>query len=123
MTRTFAAVALVLTAIAGSAPIADAQTTDLIVPGHPRVSEVDRRLLNQQKRVNHGVGDGAINGAQAARDESRDGRIARELSADQAAHGGHITQAEQNQLNRQLNRNSNAIHRQAHPAQVPPPAQ
>jgi len=87
---------------------------DEIVPGHPRVSEIDRRLEWQQHREAAGANGGQINGRQEARDAGTDARVARQLSRDEAAHGGHITQGEQHQLNHELNRNSGRIYRQRH---------
>ena len=87
---------------------------DEIVPGHPRVSEIDGRLERQQGRTAAGVKDGQINAQQEARDARADSRVARQLSRDEAANGGHITKGEQRQLNHELNRNSGRIHRQRH---------
>lgn len=89
-----------------------AQTSDPTIPGHPRVNEVDQRLENQQNRINSGVASGKISAKKEARDAARDNRVSQELSADQAKNGGHITRAEQRQLNRQLNRNSGDIAKQ-----------
>jgi hypothetical protein len=87
---------------------------DEIVPGHPRVSEIDRRLERQQNRTAAGVKDSQIGGRQEARDTRADTRVARQLSRDEAANGGHITKGEQRQLNHELNRNSGRIYRQRH---------
>lgn len=83
-------------------------------PGHPRVNEVQGRIDRQQERIDQGVRQGQITPGQAGRDERRDARVERQLHRDEAAHGGHITKREQARLNRELNRNSNAIHRQRH---------
>jgi opacity protein-like surface antigen len=96
--------------VTGVATAASAQTvTDTQVPGHPRINEVDQRLQNQQNRIDQGVANGQINAKQEARDEARDAKVSQELSADEAKHNGHITKAEQNKMNRQLNRNSEKI--------------
>ncbi len=102
-----AAVAL---AVALSGP-AFAQATD---PDHPRVNEIQGRIDNQENRVNQGIGQGQVNGKQAARDDARDARVERQLQRDEARHGGHITKREQAHLNRELNRNSRAIYDQRH---------
>ena len=60
---------------------------DEIVPGHPRVSEIDRRLQWQQNRTDAGVKDGQINAKREARDGNADSRVARQVSKDEAAHG------------------------------------
>ena len=84
------------------------------IPDHPRVNEVNRRLDNQQNRIQRGLANGTLNGRQAARDERHIANIAQRESADEAKHGGHLTQGEQNRLNRAENRNSRRIYRQAH---------
>jgi hypothetical protein len=82
------------------------------VPGHPRENEVNTRLEDQQKRTDAGVAKGQINARQAARDSTRDAKVAREESRDEAKHDGHITKAEQAKMNRQLNKDSKDIHDQ-----------
>lgn len=106
----FASLALAAVLMSGSAM---AQTaTDPTVPGHPRVNEVDQRLENQQSRINNGVKDGQLNAKEVTRDENVDNRVSRQLANDEAKHKGHITKAEQNQMNKELNNNSRRIHHQ-----------
>jgi hypothetical protein len=94
-------------AMAQAAPQAD-------VPGHPRVNEVNDRLDNQQNRINNGVANGTMTQKQAARDETHDANIARRESVDEAKHNGHLTKAEQKNLNHSENRNSGHIYKQKH---------
>ncbi len=82
------------------------------IPGHPRINQVDKRLENQQDRINKGVADGQINAKQESRDETSLQNKEQKLSADEAKNGGHITKAEQKSLNKGLNKNSKRIHRQ-----------
>lgn len=84
------------------------------VPGHPAVNEVDQRLLNQQRRTDTGAAQGQIGGRGVAVDSAADARVGRQLSRDEARHGGHITRAEYRRLNRELNHNSRRIYRQRH---------
>lgn len=98
-----------LCAILGTT-MANAQT----VPDHPRVNEVNQRLDNQQERIDNGLKNGTMTGKQAARDEARDANIAKRESVDEAKHGGHLTKAEQNRLNKSLNKNSKRIYNQKH---------
>lgn len=84
------------------------------VPDHPRVNEVNQRLDNQQNRINQGVTNGTMTEKQAARDEAHDANIAKRESVDEAKHGGHLTKAEQNHLNKSLNKNSRHIYKQKH---------
>jgi hypothetical protein len=100
--------------LASGAAMAQTATTpsDPTIPGHPRVNEVDQRLENQQQRIDAGVADGQINAKQEARDQAKDAKVSQQLSADQAKNGGHITKAEQKQMNKELNHNSKRIHKQ-----------
>jgi len=81
-------------------------------PGHPRVNEVQQRIDNQESRVDKGVSDGKINAKQAVRDDAKIGREQASLNKDEAKNGGHITKAEQRNLNKRLNKGSRRIHRQ-----------
>ncbi|TCI06612.1 hypothetical protein EZM97_33870 [Dyella soli] len=98
-------------ALASAGAMAQAATQDN-VPGHPRVNEVNNRLENQQDRIQAGVSDGQINAKQAARDEKQDANIAARESRDEAKHNGHLTKAEQKNLNKSLNHDSKRIHKQ-----------
>lgn len=82
------------------------------VPGHPRVNEVNKRIDNQQTRIDKGVANGTITSTQAARDETRDANIAQRTSADEARHNGHLTRRETARLNRSENRNGRHIRHQ-----------
>jgi len=81
-------------------------------PGHPRINEVQQRIDNQQNRVDRGISDGQINGRQAARDDAKLSREQNSLNRDAVNNGGHITKAEQRNLNKRLNKGSQQIHRQ-----------
>lgn len=102
---------LVSAAFASGAAMAQA-TPDATVPGHPRVNEVNKRLDNQQNRIQNGVAGGQVNARQEARDEKHDANIAQRESADEAKHNGHLTKQEQRNLNKSENKNSKRIHRQ-----------
>ena len=81
-------------------------------PGHPRINEVETRIQNQQDRVDKGVSEGRITAKEAAHDDAKLGREQASLNQDAAKNGGHITKAEQRNLNRRLNTGSRQIHRQ-----------
>jgi predicted carbohydrate-binding protein with CBM5 and CBM33 domain len=105
----------VLTVLIGSGGAATAQTTAAAAdPGHPRINEVQRRVDNQENRVDRGISDGQINAKRAAHDDAKLSREQKSLSRDEARNGGHITKTEQRNLNRRLNRGSRQIHRQRH---------
>jgi hypothetical protein len=82
---------------------------------HPRRVQVNQRLANQNKRIVAGEQSGKVSAAQAERLQAKDGQIREQERADAAAHGGHLTQGEQRQLNREENRNSQRIYQDKHP--------
>ena len=104
-----------LTLLFGSGGAAIAQTTAGVPdPGHPRINEVQRRIDNQESRVDRGVSDGQINAKQAAHDDAKLAREQNSLNQDAAKNGGHITKAEQRTLNGRLNAGSRQLYRQRH---------
>lgn len=107
---TLLALSLIAAALGSSAAMAQADS----VPGHSRENQVNQRLDNQQARINQGLANGTMTGKQAARDERHDANIAKRESVDEAKHNGHITKAEQRNLNRSENRNSKRIDKQKH---------
>jgi hypothetical protein len=112
MTSRFNLIAFGLVAALASAGAMAQAANPTDIPGHPRVSEVNQRLDNQQNRVQNGVADGQVNAKQAARDEKQDANIAARESRDEAEHGGHLTKQEDKNLNKSLNHDSKRIHKQ-----------
>lgn len=101
-------------ALASGAVMAQSATPDQTVPGHGRINEVNKRVDNQQDRIQNGVAKGQINAKQAARDEAHTTNIAQRESVDEAKHNGHLTKREQHNLNKSENRNSRRIRKQRH---------
>lgn len=112
MTSRFSLIAFTLVAACASAGAMAQTSSPENIPGHPRVSEVNQRLENQQDRTQAGVADGQLNAKQVTRDEKQDANIAARESRDEAAHGGHLTKQEQKNLNKSLNKDSKRIHKQ-----------
>lgn len=111
---------LALIGLIGSGATAMAQSaTGAPDPGHPRVSEVQQRIDNQESRVDKGISDGQINSKQAAHDDAKLAREQNSLNQDEAKNGGHITKGEQKNLNKRLNKGSRQIYRQRHNGQSP----
>ena len=75
---------------------------------HPRRAQVNKRLSNQNKRINKEVREGEITKAQAATLHKKDRQIRKEERAMASQHGGHITKQEQ----RTLNQEENAVSKQ-----------
>ena len=100
--------------LASSAVMAQSATPDQTVPGHGRINQVNKRLDNQQNRIQNGVARGQVNAKQGGRDEKHDANIAQRENADEAKHNGHLTKREQHHLNKSEKRNSRHIRRQRH---------
>lgn len=76
---------------------------------HPRRAEVNKRMDNQNKRINKEVKEGEISKGQAAKLHKEDHQIRREEHAMASQNGGHITKQEQKTLNQQENAVSKQI--------------
>jgi len=76
---------------------------------HPRRTEVNQRLNNQNKRINAEEKSGQITKAQGAQLHKNDRQIRGEERAMASQNGGHITKTEQKALNQQENKNSKKI--------------
>ena len=106
---------------AGSAAAQTATTTTtsgagpgVVDPGHPRVNEVNQREANQQKRIANGINNGSMNAHETANVERREASVQKQEQADMAKHNGHLTKAEQRQLNRRQDRISHSIYKDKH---------
>jgi len=86
----------------------------VVDPNHPRVNQVNRREGRQQKRIANGINNGSLTPKEASHLEKREASIQNQEQRDMAKHNGHLTKAEQNQLNRRQNRTSRAIYRDKH---------
>ncbi len=103
LTATLAAVALA--GIAGTALAGETQWQK----DHPRRTEVNARLANQNKRIHQERKEGEISKAQAQKLHSEDHAIRQEERTMASTNGGHITKAEQHALNQQENQVSKQI--------------
>ena len=92
-------------AAAGSAIAADKDWK----ADHPRRAEVNKRLNNQDKRINQERKEGEITKAQAHTLHKEDRQIRGEERAMASQNGGHITKQEQRTLNQQENAVSKLI--------------
>jgi hypothetical protein len=76
---------------------------------HPRRTQVNSRLNNQNARIKDERKEGEISGAKAAQLHREDHAIRTEERAMAKDHNSHITKGEQNKINRQENRVSRQI--------------
>lgn len=88
----------------------------VVDPGHPRVNQVNKREQNQQNRVANGLKSGKMSAQQASNIEKREASVQNQEQKDMAAHNGHLTKAEQRQLNGRENRISKSIYKDKHPS-------
>jgi len=96
------------------APAAMAQETQW-QKDHPRRAEVNKRLGNQDKRIEQGEQSGKLSPDQAKQLHKEDHKIRKEERRMAAKDGGHITKQDQKKLNRQENKVSKQIHNEKHP--------
>jgi hypothetical protein len=78
---------------------------------HPRRDQVNDRLANQNRRINHEVKEGELTRGQANRLHREDAAIRQEERTMSKLNNGHITGAEQKVLNQQENAVSRQIGR------------
>jgi hypothetical protein len=108
--RTAATAALATIALIGVASNALADETQW-QKDHPRRTEVNKRLANQNQRIKQERKEGEITKAQAHKLHAEDHAIRQEERTMASTNGGHITKAEQKSLNQQENQVSKQIGR------------
>jgi len=81
---------------------------------HPRRTEVNQRLANQNARINQGVKNGTLTKPQAAQLHKEDRQVRQEERDMASQNGGHITKQEQRTLNQQENKVSGQIYNEKH---------
>jgi hypothetical protein len=95
---TIAATLAALTAVAGTA---SAETT--WQKNHPRRTQVNHRLNNQDRRIHNDVKNGTLTKSQAASLHKEDHQVRQEERDMASQNGGHITKPEKKVLNQQEN--------------------
>ena len=103
-TLTFAAAAVMLAGVVGTA---SAETT--WQKNHPRRTQVNHRLNNQNRRIHNDVKNGTMTKGQAAAAHKEDHQVRQEERDMASQNGGHITKPEQRVLNHQENAISSTI--------------
>lgn len=100
----FAVAGVSLAALVGTA---SADTT--WQKNHPRRTQVNHRLANQNNRIRTDVKDGTLSKGQAATLHQEDHQVRQEERDMASQNGGHITKSEQGVLNQQENAISGQI--------------
>jgi hypothetical protein len=99
--RKILTVTAVTVSLAGMASTALAETQ--WQKDHPRRTEVNKRLANQNARIKQERKEGEITKAQAQQLHKQDHQIRQEERDMASQNGGHITKSEQRVLNQQEN--------------------
>ena len=99
--RKVISVTAVTVALAGFAGTVSAETQ--WQKNHPRRTQVNHRLANQNKRIHQEVKEGELTKSQAASLHKEDHQIRTEERDMASQNGGHITKSEQKVLNQQEN--------------------
>ncbi len=81
---------------------------------HYGTNEVDARRKAQQQRIGQGVANGSISAGEAAKLETREAAINRQVHNERAANGGTLTPAQKRQVNREQNKASKKIYTDKH---------
>ncbi len=100
----FAAMLISLAALAGTASAETAWQKH-----HPRRTQVNHRLANQNRRIHQDVKNGTLSKAQAGQLHRNDHQVRQEERDMAGQNGGHITKPEQRVLNGQENKLSGDI--------------
>jgi hypothetical protein len=100
--RTILTVTAVTVSLAGMASTALAAETQW-QKDHPRRTEVNKRLANQNRRIKQERKEGEITKGQAQQLHKEDHQIRQEERDMASQNGGHITKSEQKVLNQQEN--------------------
>lgn len=79
------------------------------IKNHPRVNQVNKRIDNQEKRINKEVKEGDISKQQARQDRKNLTTINQEKKDMRKMDNGHLTKTDKKVLNKQLNNNSQNI--------------
>jgi len=81
---------------------------------------LDKREANQQKRIDQGVASGQLTAKETNRLDKREAKLAADEAT--AKSDGKVTPAERKKLQREANRDSQAIHKQKHNKQTAAPS-
>jgi hypothetical protein len=75
---------------------------------------INQRRENQQDRIGQGIQSGSLTAGEAARLETKEARLNREIRDDREDHNGRLTKTERARVNRQQNKLSRQIYRAKH---------
>jgi hypothetical protein len=102
---------------AGTTAVSPSTTAD-----HPRIEQVNSRLDHQASRILDGFEQGQLSADQVKQLYGEDQQIRQEERTMTSLDGGHLTQADQQSLNQQLDAVSKQIYSARHGGAQPPPS-
>ena len=105
-------------ALMAMATVASAQTASTPAPvakDPTATPRLDKRMANQEKRIEQGVASGQLTTKEATRMQARETKLATDVAA--AKSDGKVIGAERKALEKEANRDSKAIYRQKHDKQ------
>ena len=82
----------------------------------PSGSEIKAREENQQDRIGNGIASGQLTAGEAAKLETKESNINKQIAKDRLANGGNLTNKEKAQVNSQQNNLSKQIYNDKHNA-------
>lgn len=112
----------VLTVFVAGIVEVSADANEGIKKHHPRRAEVNKRVRNQERRINQGEKSGKLSHEQAEQLRADEKGIKAKEQAELQANGGHLTKPQQKELNQELNAESKKIHDEKHHAAPAVPA-
>ena len=83
-----------------------------VAMAQPATPKLDRREVNQQKRIDQGVASGQLTAQETNRLDKREAKLAADEAAAKA--DGTVTHKERRKLQREANRDSAAIYKAKH---------
>ncbi len=116
----FQALIATLALTIGAATFAQTTSTLPVAKDSTATPNLDKREAKQQKRIDQGVASGQLTAKEANRLDKREAKLAADEAA--AKSDGKVTVAERKKLQREANRDSQAIHKQKHNKHTAAPA-
>jgi hypothetical protein len=120
MKKSVLSIALASVLILGASGAMAQETTasDPIVPNHPGINEINKRITRQQNEVDQNVANGTLTEKQGARDTKILNKEEKRMDTQVEKNGGYLTPAERRHDNRKLNKSHRLLKKQeAHPLQ------
>ena len=115
-----ALVAALFAGVISASVFAQTTTPPTPAPGNTNTPVIDKRAVNQEKRIEAGEKSGQLTAKEANNLEKRETKLNNDIAAAKA--DGNVTKAERAKLTREENRNSKNIHHKKHNAKTAAPA-